>query len=280
MFHENKEGNMNFKLLKTIIKQYLPKPLAIASIAIYRRIKFTIDAPKHKGNSVYCPCCDKHFSKFKKLVPNPERHNVDLLDITRLDAICPYCFSYPRHRIVCDYLNKNEHLLSSGLLVFAPLPAYQIWFKRHRINYVSTDLFDRFVDVKADIQQLPYANNEFGFISCDHVLEHVHDYAAALKELYRVVKIGGCVEITVPILPGLETTYEDETIVSPNDRTKAFGQNDHLRFFGNDFIGILRNAGFEVTVYDGNLCDDSIRAVSAPAIYDINKVFLCVKSND
>jgi ubiquinone/menaquinone biosynthesis C-methylase UbiE len=132
--------------------------------------------------------------------------------------------------------------------------------------------------MKADIQALPFGDNEFDFISCDHVLEHVHDYMLGLKELYRVIKPGGWVEITVPLLPDLPATYEDETIVSKEERKQKFGQSDHLRIFGMDFPQKLRDVGFALTIHDGNTCDKRIVPIVGAVVYNYNKAFFCKKS--
>ena len=55
------------------------------------------------------------------------------------------------------------------------------------------------VDIVHDIEQVPFPFNdeEFDYILCQDVLEHV-EYISVLKELYRILKPGGVVEIRVP----------------------------------------------------------------------------------
>jgi SAM-dependent methyltransferase len=50
----------------------------------------------------------------------------------------------------------------------------------------------------ADIYALPYANNTFDAVILSEVLEHLTDDIKALREVYRVLKPGGVVAITVP----------------------------------------------------------------------------------
>jgi SAM-dependent methyltransferase len=85
----------------------------------------------------------------------------------------------------------------------------------------------------------------FDLILCSHVLEHVPDDRAAMRELRRVVSDGGLCMVLVPYRPGVPT-YEDPSIRSPLDRMVAFGQQDHVRIYGSDLPGRLREAGFEV----------------------------------
>jgi ubiquinone/menaquinone biosynthesis C-methylase UbiE len=98
-----------------------------------------------------------------------------------------------------------------------------------------------------DVQAIPFDDNLFDVIFCNHILEHVNDDLKALQELYRVLKPGGWGIIQSPINYDRTITYEDASIVSPEERTKHFGQHDHLREFGADYALRLAKAGFDVT---------------------------------
>ncbi len=54
----------------------------------------------------------------------------------------------------------------------------------------------------------------------------------------------------MPIDYNLATTYEDYTIVEPEDRKKSFGQKDHVRWYGCDYPDRLRGAGYDVDEVD------------------------------
>jgi len=244
--------------------------------AAYYKIRYLKNAARFKGKNVYCPCCDKQFSRFQDYVPS-RNSDKNLYVGTSLAVVCPSCASLPRHRIVCDYLDKHQPPSSSKVLLFAPTYGLELWFKRHGIRTLYADLFNRVADVKVDIQKIPFEDNTFDFISCDHVLEHVPDYMLGLRELCRVIKLNGVVEITVPIVPSLAVTYEDPSITSPFERIAAFGQDDHLRSFGMDFSEKLKSAGFDVTVVDGDACDPKIVPLTAPGTSDSNKIFICTK---
>ena len=47
-----------------------------------------------------------------------------------------------------------------------------------------------------------------------------------------------------------DITYEDPTIISPEEREKHFWQKDHVRLFGRDYPQWLEKAGFKVEFYD------------------------------
>ena len=66
-----------------------------------------------------------------------------------------------------------------------------------------------------------------------------------MKEIYRVLKIGGFAILQIPLNKSLETTYEDETIKDPEERKKHFGQYDHVRVYGMDFFERLNKIGFD-----------------------------------
>ncbi len=67
-----------------------------------------------------------------------------------------------------------------------------------------------------------------------------------MREFYRVLKNDGWALLTVPITA--EVTFEDPSITDPGERLRLFGQDDHVRRYGKDFIDRLREAGFHVTV--------------------------------
>lgn len=132
---------------------------------------------------------------------------------------------------------------------FAPQKCFQDYFKNtNNPNYITTDLYSSDVMVKMDITNILYQDNYFDIVICLHVLEHVEEDQKAIAELFRVLKPGGLVIIQSHMDKSLEITYEDPTIKNPEDRKKAFGQEDHLRLDGKDFKLRLINAGFSVIV--------------------------------
>ena len=52
------------------------------------------------------------------------------------------------------------------------------------------------------------------------MLEHVEDDAKCMRELYRVMKKDGWGIMQVPIDSNRQTTYEDASIISKEDREK------------------------------------------------------------
>jgi SAM-dependent methyltransferase len=101
---------------------------------------------------------------------------------------------------------------------------------------------------RADARELPFEDDSFDAILCVHVLEHVADDRAALRELRRVLRPRGWAVIQVPILR--DKTIEDPAEQDPAQRLRRFGQDDHVRVYGEDFFDRLSEAGFTPDVVD------------------------------
>ena len=67
-----------------------------------------------------------------------------------------------------------------------------------------------------------------------------------MAELFRVLRPGGTLLVLVPFDRSAAVTREDPTVVDPAERTRLFGQHDHVRFYGRDLVDRLRAVGFEV----------------------------------
>ena len=123
------------------------------------------------------------------------------------------------------------------------------------------------------------ADDTYDVVVCNHVLEHINDYKKALNEIYRVLKPGGKLICSFPILENLPTLIEETEHTEENKakRIKLYGQYDHLRIFGADSAEILRKAGFSVSRIDGNKAPQAILPIIGPADYDVNYLFICSK---
>lgn len=173
--------------------------------------------------------------------------------IVRENVLSPSTLSLERHRLLWLYLNRETDLLTrpQSLLHFAP---EQCFYKRFResetITYTTTDLLSPLADVKADICNLPFEDNSYDFILCNHVLEHIPDDETAMKELYRVLKPGGKAILQIPLENDRDITFEDDSITDKEERARIFGQYDHVRVYGMDYFDRLRSIGFQVDAVD------------------------------
>ena len=167
----------------------------------------------------------------------------------RANVLSPSTLSLERHRLLWLYLTRETDFFSKPLKVLhvAPEQAFYKRFKNQKnLTYITTDLYSPLADVKADLCALPFEDDSFDVIFCNHVLEHIPDDAQAMRELYRVMKKGGWGIFQVPQDINRAHTFEDDTITDPAERTRIFGQYDHVRVYGLDYFDRLRQVGFEV----------------------------------
>lgn len=226
------------KLFKKILNIF-PRPLLI-------RLSFLIKpflTLALKGNKYTDPIDGKSFSKFLPYGYEVQRENV----------LSPSTLSLERHRLLWLYLQNQTDFFSANhkVLHFAPEQAFYKRFRKMKnLDYTTTDLNSPLADVKADICDLPFANNTYDFIFCNHVLEHIPDDHKAMKELFRVLKPGGTAILQIPQDLNREKTFEDDSITDPKERAKIFGQYDHVRIYGRDYFDKLRKIGFVVEEVD------------------------------
>ena len=191
-----------------------------------------------KGNNFIDPINGKSYRKFLPYGYGKQRSN----------ALSPGTLSLERHRQMWLYLQNETDFFTKNykVLHIAPEQEFLRKFKQMKnLDYTSADLFSPIVDVKADILELPFENESFDVVICNHVLEHIEDDRKAMSELYRVMKRGGWGIFQIPMKNSLEKTYEDFSIKDPKERQKHFGQYDHVRWYGMDYFDRLRSVGFE-----------------------------------
>lgn len=165
----------------------------------------------------------------------------------RPNALCPNCLSLERHRLIWMYLQEQTDFFRAQLQVLhvAPEVCFMKRFEnQHGDRYITTDIESPLAKVKADIHQLPFGDNTFDAVLCNHVLEHVADDIKAMQELKRVLKPGGWAILQVPFFsPVPETTFEDNSITDKREREKIFGQDDHVRKYGHDYPKRINASG-------------------------------------
>jgi SAM-dependent methyltransferase len=213
----------------------IPRPWLIRISLVF--MKFAVVF--YRGNRVECPVCGGHFRKFMPYGYNKVREN----------ALCPKCMSLERHRLLWLYLKNRTDFFLKPLKVLHLAPE-QCFYKRFRkmenLSYMTADLNSPLADVKLDVQEMPFGDDEFDVVICNHVLEHVPDDRQAIREIYRVLKAGGFAILQVPTDYKMELTYEDDTITEPSEREKHFRQKDHYRLYGKDYLRRLSEAGFVI----------------------------------
>jgi SAM-dependent methyltransferase len=142
------------------------------------------------------------------------------------------------------------------------------------IDYLSADLSSPTAMVRMDITDIQYPDASFDVIYCSHVLEHVSDDQRAMRELHRVLQPGGWAILQVPI--SADATFEDPTVTSPEAREELFGQDDHLRRYGPDYVDRLAAVGFSVSV-DGFVRELNDREIIRCGLMRSEDVYFCRK---
>lgn len=222
------------KIFKKILNT-IPRPWLIrASYIVRPLLEFW-----YKGNRYTDPIDGKSFRTFLPYGYNKIRTNV----------LSPSTLSLERHRLLWLYLQRHTDFFTKKLKVLhiAPEQAFYKRFKKQpNLDYITADLYSPLADVIADICNLPFASHSFDVVLCNHVLEHIEDDKKAMQELYRVLKNGGWGIFQVPQNLDLDVTFSDNTITDPKERTRIFGQYDHLRVYGKDYFDKLKEIGFTV----------------------------------
>lgn len=195
------------------------------------------------GKKYKCPCCNKRFRKFKNFNYKRPLYNKTIYTSTYKNTICPYCLSLPRHRIICEYLNNNMHLIKNKkVLLFAAERSIKKWLKNKNIEYTTADLYKK-ADLKIDIMDINLSNNVFDVVICNHVLEHVKDYKKAIAEINRILTKEGIFICSMPIDTTLKETINISKEETADEKRYKYGQADHYRNFGlniKEDIEILR----------------------------------------
>lgn len=204
------------------------------------------------GSSVSCPICNTSFRGF--------------IIAGNGNKVCPRCGSIGRGRSILLHLRK-QHFLSPDILHFSP--SYSLGKKLYETymdSYVSTDYSGEFeADKKYDITNLQIKKNSFDIIICMHILEHINDDKLAMAELYRVLKPGGYCIIQTPYKEG--QIYEDNKIVSAEQRKIHFGQEDHVRIYSIDgLIRRLEDVGFKISIMPTDKIDQERYVLSTSPI--------------
>jgi SAM-dependent methyltransferase len=212
-----------------------------------------------KGDAFTDPIDGKRFKSFLPYGYGAQRNNV----------LSPSTLSLERHRLLWLYLQNETDFLDSEnssdkkkVLHFAPEQCFLSRFKNLKsIDYTTTDLVSPIADVKADICDLPFDDNSYDIILCNHVLEHIPDDTKAMQELYRVLKPGGMGILQIPQDLNRALTFEDDSITDQNERARIFGQYDHVRVYGRDYFDKLKSIGFKVNEvdYTTKLSDEQIK---------------------
>jgi SAM-dependent methyltransferase len=206
----------------------------------------------YQGGGRRCPFCHLNFRRFiaYRGEPSPlytQEHVIGSGPFA--DSICPACSSVERERHVYLFLKTCTSVFNKPIrmLHLAPELNLQRALKRCKnVKHVSADLVSSLASINTDVTALCFRDKMFDVVICNHVLEHISDDYLAMKEIFRVLKPGGMAILQVPIAVSRLTTTEDPTVCDPAARRRLFGQDDHVRLYGQDYSSRLESTGFTV----------------------------------
>lgn len=161
---------------------------------------------------------------------------------------CPRCGSQQRHRHLWLWLERETRLLSGAaldVLHVAPEPGIEARLRAAAppLRYRTAEFGpEHGTDLVLDLQALALPEDCLDVVLCNHVLEHIPDDDAALRELRRVLRPGGWAVLQVPVNGA--ATIEEQPGEDPALRLERFGQADHVRIYGRDYLERLQAAGF------------------------------------
>lgn len=185
-----------------------------------------------------CPCCGWH-GVFLDLNPATG---------FRPDAECPACGARERHRLQHLVMDKVLHDLPTRqmrMLHFAPERFLGTRFRRQFGGYETADIERTDVDHRVDLQSLSLPDAGYDVVYASHVLEHVPDDRAAIREIRRILKPGGFAVLPVPIVADHTIEYPE-----PNPR-----ESMHVRAPGPDYFDRYREVFRRVEVIDSGTVD-------------------------
>lgn len=150
----------------------------------------------------------------------------------------------------------------TGLKAFGSMPAGSVVLnlgsgpKVLSESIVNVDAFPfRGVTICADALRLPFRDNSVDAVMCECVLEHVTDPNAVVREIERVLKIGGLVYVSIPFMDAYHSAPDDYyrwTTSGLRQMMKAFDERELRIAFGPtstmisglaNWLGILLSFG-------------------------------------
>ena len=271
--------------MKVLFRNLIPYQIVVS----LKEAKQSIQSLFLSGKNFECPFCG---GKYRKLLPGGVnlpffKDNKIIGGGRRVNMLCPRCHSTDRDRLIYYYLTSNSLLSKPNLtlLHIAPEPSLKKYLKGFsNITYTSGDKFEKGYDgyyyskdtLSLDLTSLSFSDNSFDVVICNHVLEHIVNEKQALNEIYRVLKPGGWAIIQVPIASELVQTVENNAD-SDEKRILKYGQRDHVRLYGLDYLTRLKNHGFTVKDWSpAKHYDQSL--INKYAINALEKVFIASKA--
>lgn len=220
--------------------------------------KYRVVYRKYRGSGYTCNFCGAVYQKFVPEYPSPDIENAIVANAVIAgygeNVYCPRCLSKNRERLVKDVIDHYLSIKNKEVLHFSPEKNLHNYLKP-LAGITSVDItpgFYKDIDSAvqyADATALRFASESFDVIIANHILEHIPNDQAAMKELFRVLRKNGVAILQAPWSLTLPATIENPSIADPAMQAKLYGQKDHVRIYTlNDYVNRLSAAGFDVKV--------------------------------
>ena len=220
------------------------------------KVRHAVVLALHSGSNYSCPFCGYNSKDFFPIgIDIPVLKEKEVIGAGMRNGGCYKCGSRDRERLIFTYLRDKLKILENKQIRILHLaPEKRVTKALHEMNfenYICGDLFMEGYTYPDYVQNmnvlnLPFEDNYFDVIICNHLLEHVPNDIDAMQELFRVLNKKGEAILQVPISKNSTKTYEDFSITDPEERVVAFGQFDHVRIYGQDYVDRLTSVGFKI----------------------------------
>jgi SAM-dependent methyltransferase len=190
----------------------------------------------------------------------------------RADDRCPVCHASDRDRLIGLYLAREVFpgvVPGAGkgftVLHFAPEKGLSKLLRaRPGIVYRAGDIEPGRYRHMGGVERIdllegiPAEAGSIDLLLCCHVLEHIPDDLAAMREIARVLSPRGRALLQVPLALGLDRTVEGDGTESAAEKIRRYGQRDHVRIYAaDDYPRRLAQAGMRVELWNAFEADEA-----------------------
>ncbi len=219
------------------------------------RIRWKYETSGSKHLCYICNRTPRHFHPYRNGLQSvsPFVRELQIVGSDVENFSCPLCGCHDRERHLVMYFDRLSlwgKVKGGDVLHFAPERHFSTRIEHQRpATYIKADLSPSSSDIQEiDATRIPFGDEHFDVIICNHVLEHIPDDKKALSELFRVLRPGGFAVLQTPHSSLLENSFCDSSLNSDELKTRFYGQEDHVRVYGRDLFHRIRQAGFELCV--------------------------------